>query len=370
MAGGGEEAFGVVLERYRHPETPQEETRYLMALGGFEHPALAERAFDLAVTEVRTQNGPFLVDRLLANRASGAATWERIERNWESLVTRFPVHILPRMVSSARLLCRDGTLAAHIGGYLAEHPLPVGRRTVEQTVERQGVNVAFRAARRVRRRRPDRRRRPAVLTSGGAGAGASSAARTDDLLTLARGAKGFMPDDEGLALYEAAAPRRARRARRRRDRGDRRLVRQVDRVPRRRRRSDPRRVFSLDHHHGSEENQAGWAHHDLDVLDPATGRIDTLPFWRRTVDSAGLGPVVVGMVGDSPAVAARWRTPVDLCFIDGGHGPSRRGPTTADGRRTWPREDGSPSTTCSPIPPTAVGRRTRSTAPRWSRASS
>jgi len=79
-------------------------------------------------------------------------------------------------------------------------------------------------------------------------------------------------------------------------------------------------LFSLDHHHGSEENQSGWAHHDLEVVDRSTGRIDTLPFWRKTIVSAGLGKSVVGLVGDSPTVSARWQTPVDFCFIDGGHG--------------------------------------------------
>ena len=58
-------------------------------------------------------------------------------------------------------------------------------------------------------------------------------------------------------------------------------------------------LFSIDHHHGSEENQPGWEHHDDEVVDPATGRIDTLPFWRRTIDDAGLGGSVVGVVGDS-----------------------------------------------------------------------
>jgi hypothetical protein len=79
-------------------------------------------------------------------------------------------------------------------------------------------------------------------------------------------------------------------------------------------------LFSVDHHHGSEENQAGWEHHDPDVVDPTTGRIDTLGFWRQAVDRARLGSSVVGMVGDSPRIATRWSTPLDLCFIDGGHG--------------------------------------------------
>jgi hypothetical protein len=79
-------------------------------------------------------------------------------------------------------------------------------------------------------------------------------------------------------------------------------------------------LFSVDHHHGSEENQAGWDHHDPEVVDPTTGRIDTLGFWRQAVDRARLGSSVVGMVGDSPRIATRWSTPLDLCFIDGGHG--------------------------------------------------
>jgi predicted O-methyltransferase YrrM len=150
--------------------------------------------------------------------------------------------------------------------------------------------------------------------------GADGPDRPAQVLARARVAKGFMPDDEGLALFDAA--RRAGT-------------------------DGPAAgtfveigawcgkstlylgaaaeatgavLFSLDHHHGSEENQAGWEHHDLEVVDPRTGRIDTLPFWRREVDDAGLGRSVVGVVGDSPVVASRWRTPLDLCFIDGGHG--------------------------------------------------
>ncbi len=78
-------------------------------------------------------------------------------------------------------------------------------------------------------------------------------------------------------------------------------------------------LFSVDHHRGSEENQAGWEHHDPEVVDAATGRMDTLPFFRRTIERAGLEDTVVAIVGDSPTIAAQWRTPLGLLFIDGGH---------------------------------------------------
>jgi predicted O-methyltransferase YrrM len=79
-------------------------------------------------------------------------------------------------------------------------------------------------------------------------------------------------------------------------------------------------LFSIDHHRGSEENQAGWEHHEADLVDPDLGQIDTLLHWRHAISHAGLEDSVTGIVGDSPTVAARWHQPLAFCFIDGGHG--------------------------------------------------
>jgi predicted O-methyltransferase YrrM len=147
--------------------------------------------------------------------------------------------------------------------------------------------------------------------------------RVAGLLDLARRTRGFMPDDEGEALFHAAL--RAGTA-------------DLDGA-------SPATfveigswcgkstvylgaaaqatgavVLAVDHHRGSEENQAGWLHHEPDLVDPADGRIDTLAHWRRTIAEAALEDSVVGVVGDSPTVAARWDRPVTFCFIDGGHG--------------------------------------------------
>jgi predicted O-methyltransferase YrrM len=79
-------------------------------------------------------------------------------------------------------------------------------------------------------------------------------------------------------------------------------------------------LFCVDHHRGSEENQPGWEWHEPDLVDPVSGRIDTLTRFRRTVHEADLEPVVVGVVGDSSTVALHWSTPLGFLFIDGGHG--------------------------------------------------
>lgn len=79
-------------------------------------------------------------------------------------------------------------------------------------------------------------------------------------------------------------------------------------------------LFSVDHHRGSEEMQAGWEYHDGSLVDPLTGRMDSLPRWRARIESAEAEDLVVGVIGDSARVAANWSTPLSLVFIDGGHG--------------------------------------------------
>jgi MMP 1-O-methyltransferase len=78
-------------------------------------------------------------------------------------------------------------------------------------------------------------------------------------------------------------------------------------------------LFTVDHHRGSEEIQPGWENHDPELVDPKTGTMDSLPFFRRTIDEARLADVVIAIVGDSPTVAKHWRTPLGLVFIDGAH---------------------------------------------------
>src|SRR5947208_14848535 len=63
-------------------------------------------------------------------------------------------------------------------------------------------------------------------------------------------------------------------------------------------------AVTVDHHRGSEENQPGWEWHDAELVDPSVGEIDTLPFFRRTMRTAGLEDVVVAVVGRSATVAA------------------------------------------------------------------
>ena len=78
-------------------------------------------------------------------------------------------------------------------------------------------------------------------------------------------------------------------------------------------------LFSVDHHEGSEEHQPGEEYFDERLVDPETGKINTLPIFQKTIIKAGLENSVVAVIGSSPEVAARWTKRLGLVFIDGGH---------------------------------------------------
>lgn len=140
----------------------------------------------------------------------------------------------------------------------------------------------------------------------------------DALAAHARAVRGFMPDDEGLALYRAG--RRAAAS------GLGPLLEIGTYCGKSAvylgaaAKEAGSTLFTVDHHRGSEENQAGWEHHDPSVVDARSGRMDTLGFARRTVEEAGLEDTVVLVVGASTTVARHWQAPLSLLFIDGGHG--------------------------------------------------
>ncbi|MFE3878721.1 class I SAM-dependent methyltransferase [Kitasatospora sp. NPDC059146] len=138
-----------------------------------------------------------------------------------------------------------------------------------------------------------------------------------EVLAAFETATGFMPVDEGLALYEAAVAAARRTGLPVLEIGTycgrsavllAAAAREAGTV-----------ALTVDHHRGSEEQQPGWEYHDPTLVDPEVGRMDTLPRFRRTLHAAGLEEHVVALVGRSPQIAALWGRPLALVFIDGGH---------------------------------------------------
>jgi len=142
-AAGTEADYDAFVDRFQHPANPQEEVRYLYALGRFEDTALVQRTLALALSgEVRTQNAPYLIGIVLANRGGPDVAWSFLEEHWDEINARFPSNSLSRMVEGIAVQADPG-LAARARAFLDAHPVPSATLLVRQTLERLDVNVAF-----------------------------------------------------------------------------------------------------------------------------------------------------------------------------------------------------------------------------------
>ena len=141
---GGADDFDRIRDRFARAADPQSEQRHLMALADFGHPELVTGILEETLNgEVRTQDGPYLIRRALANRRVGAAAWDFTAANWDELARIFPSNSLARMLEGIVSLDRPEQ-AERVRSFLAGHPVPQGAKQIAQHLERLEINVAFR----------------------------------------------------------------------------------------------------------------------------------------------------------------------------------------------------------------------------------
>jgi puromycin-sensitive aminopeptidase len=134
-------------ERFQHgflnASTPQEQLRQLYALTEFDDEALILRTCQFALTDnVKTQNAPFVLRMAMASRRHGPAAWGFIKDNWEHANKEFPTNTISRMVDSVKMLTTP-ELVADVQMFFVEHPIPQAVKTLDQILERQGINAAL-----------------------------------------------------------------------------------------------------------------------------------------------------------------------------------------------------------------------------------
>jgi aminopeptidase N len=139
--------YEALLARFRSPSDPIEEQRYLDSLSYLRDLQLVAETCELCLTEIRSQDAPYLLRSLLTNRVAGPQVWEFVSGHWDTLLERYPANSITRMLEVSRLcqLDSDGTpgLSRRVTAFCAAHPLGGQQRAVDQSLERLAVNVRF-----------------------------------------------------------------------------------------------------------------------------------------------------------------------------------------------------------------------------------
>jgi len=124
------------VEAMESTATPQEQRRFLLALGSFRAPGAVGRSLKLSLgSAVATQDVVFLLARLLRNPAARQRAWSFVVENWARIEKRVPPLLASRMVESTWWLLTPG-YRREVAAHFAAHPLPSGERALRQTLER------------------------------------------------------------------------------------------------------------------------------------------------------------------------------------------------------------------------------------------
>ncbi len=142
----GQAELDAILARYRAPRDPMDEVRNLSSLGRLRDPGLAEQVLGLCLTEIRSQNAPYLIASMLSTREIGPTTWRFVEAHLPEMMDRFPANSIHRVFEGIPGLGQvdaAGTprYADQVRSFLDSAIQGARRRLVAQSVERLEANV-------------------------------------------------------------------------------------------------------------------------------------------------------------------------------------------------------------------------------------
>ncbi len=146
VAANGDEAdYAFVLDRFRHPESPIDEQRFLSTLASFEIPALVSRTLAMTLDGIRSQDAPFVISRMLGDAGTQALTFDYMVANFERMVEVYPGSTIVRMLSGVSALyspaMREST--ERVRGFLATAQVPEAGKRVAQITERYEANLSL-----------------------------------------------------------------------------------------------------------------------------------------------------------------------------------------------------------------------------------
>jgi aminopeptidase N len=137
--------FDALVAAADRAASPEEQYRYLYALGDFRDPALVDRGLQRALSpQLRSQDTAIYLAQFLVNPVARGRAWAFVAANWKALEPK--VAIAGGDVNFVRSLgafC-DAASRDAIGSFFAAHPLPGAARTLTQTIEQINNCIALR----------------------------------------------------------------------------------------------------------------------------------------------------------------------------------------------------------------------------------
>jgi aminopeptidase N len=136
------DALGAAADRAASPE---EQYRYLFALGDFRDPALIDRGLQRSLSpQLRSQDTAIYLAQFLANTAARSRAWAFVTEHWTALEPKVTISGGDTNLIRALGVFCDARSRDEVASFFAAHPLPGAARTLTQTIEQINNCIALR----------------------------------------------------------------------------------------------------------------------------------------------------------------------------------------------------------------------------------
>ena len=114
-----------------------------MSLASFREPALIDETLNLSMSsDVKSQDAPILLARVLESQAGKHQALKFISEHWSKLITLYPPHLLISVIDAASSLSTKEE-EIQLKALFESEAAPAGKTQMAQTLERIENNIAF-----------------------------------------------------------------------------------------------------------------------------------------------------------------------------------------------------------------------------------
>jgi puromycin-sensitive aminopeptidase len=142
---GDESTYDTLWQLEKNADLHEERMRLLGALTRFQQTELLQDVLERSMSsEVRSQDSVLVLISVAGNRHGKELAWEFIKTNWEELDRRYGRggFAIMRLVSITGAFTTSEK-AQEVKEFFQEHPAPSAQRTIQQSLERIGLNVQW-----------------------------------------------------------------------------------------------------------------------------------------------------------------------------------------------------------------------------------
>jgi aminopeptidase N len=142
---GDAKLFEALVAASDRAASPEEQYRYLYALGDFQEPVLIDRGLERALSpQLRSQDTAVYLGRFFGNAAARGRAWSFLTEHWAALEPKVTIfggdtNVIRSLSGFCDARSRDAITA-----FFAAHPLPAAARTLDQTIEQIDNCIALR----------------------------------------------------------------------------------------------------------------------------------------------------------------------------------------------------------------------------------